>query len=126
MNLFQESLRKSIEKKKGHFDTMFGFGERMRACMELETKDLASIDMSWEIRGFTLSIRSFPQNAWRPTIVAMPLGVNGSSVGYSNNIECPPESWYYSPEGTATVFYPPKAIQDIIIGRIKDKLGETV
>ncbi len=123
MNIFKKQIKAAAAERQTHFGRMFAFGEQMRRAMGLKIEDIhhPMFHMVWNIPGFALSMRSFPQNGWEPTIVASPTGVDVGKVGYSNTDESPPESWYYSPGGTATVFYPPESIQKEILSRIKDE-----
>ena len=122
MNFFQKTTDNHEKQASFHFNTMFEFGQRMKDAMEIKIPRTAlGEEMIWEVDGFILSIRSFPQNGWTPTIIACPKTVDGSRVGYRNTDEQLPSSWYYHPAGTATVFYPPQNIQNEIIHRIKQK-----
>ena len=120
MSIFKDQLISAHQEQQGHFHKMFQFGGAMMEAMGLTPDDLLVANgMRWDIPGFQLSVRSFPQNNWAYTIVVSPTGVDTSKIGYSNTAEEPPKGWYYNGQGTATVFYPPEMIQKIILGRIK-------
>ena len=116
--MFKQEMDRVRQRRDRAFREMESFSRKMLGAMGLRDRDMKHQEMSWSIRGFTISIRSFPQNGWQPILVCSP-GDPGL-VGYSNTDESVPKGWAYWQQGTATIFYPPPAIQQEILSRIAE------
>ncbi len=122
METFRQKIYASKRASAPIIAGMISFSNRLQHAMDLQDHDLEEADhenITWDIPGFNICVRSFPWNRWVRLLVAAPAGTAPDMIGYSNRQEAPPKHWHYIPSGTATVFLPPECIQNEIISRIK-------
>jgi len=85
-----------------------------------ELDDAGDENISFNVPGYSISVRSFPWNDWRGILVVVPSQVSCDKVGYANCDEEKffPISWEINENGTDSTWYPsddeiPKILQAI-------------
>lgn len=124
MSIFKDKINKAKKHITNIQQDMCYFSRQLQRAMGLSDADLRdaqSEHIHWDIEGFTICVNVHPWNEWKPILQAVPLGIDGTMVGYSNTKEGEsiPSSWHYEPKGTSTVFLPPEKIQEIILDRTR-------
>lgn len=116
---FKDKIKDKIDK----LTSILEFSDKLKKAMALDDSDImaaASLNIKWDIRGFTIAARAFSWSKWIPILIAVPQGIELEQAGYIN---CPvtlPAKWHYLANGTATEILPPKEVRKIILDRVKE------
>jgi hypothetical protein len=111
MNKFKRAIESARLCKKANCGKMEGLSSKMNKLIGLtqdELKEAEHEDVSFNVPGYSIGIRSFPWNGWRPILVVAPAQVSCDKVGYANCDEEKffPTTWDVENKGTDSTWFP--------------------